>query len=962
MDATDFLTAVLPRTGIYCICELTTKFRQHRYVDSVAAAVADAERFAAGGLNTYFALASFNQRGSREAINAHHMRSFFFDIDIDPAGKGGKYRSKKEAVIALHAFMEATGLATLGDPWLVDSGGGVHVYWPLSADVLIADWQPVAERLKRTAVAHQLHIDKAVTADAARVLRMPGTLNFKYDPPRPSAIKQTGYAFTLADIDSLLPTLEMLGALAPVNGRTLALTEPAINIPGTRPTLPGITIVNGIPGQRPVRTTTVGAALVPHIDSSFTQILDRSMAGNGCAQVRFYVEHADEDGMEPMWRSMLSLAKCTTEGLDAGRKLAAMHPYSEERLQAKWNALQGPYSCNKIEELNPGGCAGCPHAGKITNPLPLGYAYAPQVVPATSAAPALPAPPDEFTFANNHTSRVTHGEATVILPYVFFLHSVMQEGDSYCARFCRVVDADTLIFTAVPMHTLARKDDALKTLAGQNIFPVKGQDLNLFAYLRACVQAASVGNKSLRVPPKYGWQPDDSFAFGDRVVAATGEYSFISDRLGNLIEGMVPHGSMSTWQRIVAMLCAKGCYDIVSLMLIGFASPLMKWSNNGADAMVIHACGRESGVGKSLALGLARSVWGGKRFIVVPTTSENTMLQRAGLLGGLPLLVDEVTAKNRMSEMEWVPKFIFDYSQGQHKLKGSHSANAELSDNMMWNGLALITSNSPVLEHMLGARDTSSNGEVQRFLEWRCEVPINFSNTERDTLQLLNENYGHAGPQFATWLVNNLAVAKQVFATVMEGWRKQLDATDTERYWVAGGAAIITAAVLLGPQHANICTINAKRVMDFLQGLVLNTRRLITANVTDANDLIAAFLREHNGMFVKLSRAGQIVNALGNSTSTLTVTLPDSARGRVVGRIEYEVSPGLVNTYIDMTTLKKFCSLRNWSYVALKEDLSRYAIVSEKVMDLFKGTTMSSSSTRCLYLSYAISNAPGNTA
>lgn len=968
MDAVEFLEAVLPSTGTYCVCELSTDYKRHQFTETIGAAVTRAEHFAAAGFNTYYAMASFQPGTTRRlAENAQYMRSFVIDIDIDAEGKGGKYKTKRDAVAALHTFLHDSGLDALGQPWLVDSGGGVHVYWPLDDDVAVADWQPIAERLKRTAVKLGFHIDKSVTADTARVMRVPGTLNQKYDPPKPSSIKREGDTFNLDDFDSALPTLAELGALAPVNGRAPA--SDTLNLPGKPPTVRPLavtTVVNNIPGTRPgaAPSSAVGKALVAHIDSSFNKIRERSLAGDGCAQIRWFHQHADEDGMEPMWRAMLSLAKCTTEGETAGKELAALHPYDDARLQAKWNALQGPYSCTKIEELNPGGCAGCPHAGKITNPLPLGYAYAPQVIPATPTTPTLPALPGGFAFSKGTTCRIVPAEGedgadtlTPILPYIFYLHSVMQEADTYCARFCRIVDADTINYVALPMRSLAKPDDTLKELARQNVFSAgKGNDLHLFQYVRSCAQEASAANASKRVPPKYGWQPDGSFAFGETVVSATGDYTFVSDRLGNLIEGMRPAGSMAEWQRVMTMLCNKGCYDVITLALTGFASPLMRWSNNGADAAVLHACSRESGVGKSLALTLGRSVWGGKRLAVVPKTSENTMLQRAGLLGGLPLYVDEVTSKNRNSEMEWIPSFIFDYAQGQHKLKGSSSANAELSDNMTWSGLALITSNSPVLEHMLGARDTSSNGEVQRFLEYRTETRIDFTDEERDILQLLNDNYGLAGPIWADWLVRNVNTAKEVFSTVLVNLREQIQATDAERYWLACAAALIASAVLLGPKHANICRINAKRVMEFLIGLINNARRLIESNVTSAGDLISSFLREHHGMFIKVGRMGMLTNTFQNTGSTYT--MPDSARGKIVGRVEYELTPGMVTIFLDVATLKKFCSTRNWSYVALKSDLMHEATVTEKLIDVFKGTSMSGGTSRCLQLVYAASSAP----
>jgi hypothetical protein len=59
------------------------------------------------------------------------------------------------------------------------------VYWPLTEPVNVVDWKPVAEDLKRLCKQEGLRIDMTVTADAARVLRIPGTMNFKKKYPVP---------------------------------------------------------------------------------------------------------------------------------------------------------------------------------------------------------------------------------------------------------------------------------------------------------------------------------------------------------------------------------------------------------------------------------------------------------------------------------------------------------------------------------------------------------------------------------------------------------------------------------------------------------------------------------------------------------------------------------------------------------------------------------------------------------
>ena len=75
------------------------------------------------------------------------------------------------------AFADDVGLSDLGAPWLVASGGGVHAYWPFTQTQAVADWKPVAEGFKRLCFQKKLDIDQTVTADASRVLRVPGTVN-----------------------------------------------------------------------------------------------------------------------------------------------------------------------------------------------------------------------------------------------------------------------------------------------------------------------------------------------------------------------------------------------------------------------------------------------------------------------------------------------------------------------------------------------------------------------------------------------------------------------------------------------------------------------------------------------------------------------------------------------------------------------------------------------------------------
>jgi len=68
---------------------------------------------------------------------------------------------------------------------VIDSGGGYHAYWLLS-ETFYLDSPDARERAMRVQTAWVEHVGGDTGAkDLARVLRLPGTMNYKYKPPRP---------------------------------------------------------------------------------------------------------------------------------------------------------------------------------------------------------------------------------------------------------------------------------------------------------------------------------------------------------------------------------------------------------------------------------------------------------------------------------------------------------------------------------------------------------------------------------------------------------------------------------------------------------------------------------------------------------------------------------------------------------------------------------------------------------
>lgn len=114
--------------------------------------------------------------------------------------RGLRQRANAESVVAINALWADYDAKQFNDDLemalqaieslphqpsvIIASGGGYHCYWLLESPVLITDDNRDAVRRTVRDWAQFVRSDPAA-ADLARVLRIPGTMNTKYDPPRP---------------------------------------------------------------------------------------------------------------------------------------------------------------------------------------------------------------------------------------------------------------------------------------------------------------------------------------------------------------------------------------------------------------------------------------------------------------------------------------------------------------------------------------------------------------------------------------------------------------------------------------------------------------------------------------------------------------------------------------------------------------------------------------------------------
>lgn len=965
MKPLDFLAEVLPSpaSGLYCVAELSSNRKEHVFVQNLEEIKPVVKRWLQSGRDIYFALATFDPkvqsltRGRRSAENAVAIKSIFIDMD--------GYESKKAAALALQSFLEKTGLDEFSRPYIVSSGGGLHCYWPLEEAVDIVTWRPIAENFKRLCKQEGLAIDQTVTADAARVLRIPGTFNNKkkYGEPRPVKVLVEGDgAIDLRRFGATVRGL-LSDAYAPASNSFLPTS---VDIKGTRPT------------KATTKRSAMAEALMNNAKTRFETIWIRSEQGVGCGQLQFYRDNATQDGMEPLWRGLLSWTKVCEDGQTYSEKLTDLHPYTRERMESKLAEIKGPYPCVKMDSENPGVCPKCPHWGRITNALALGREIKTDNKLKTFEVPIQAheddAPPEDVKYLEDaYTSeedeadieqntrlqtmeralpprgydygehggvyvKVKEKDATgvevsfqlQVLPHDLFVVDLlrMDEREHYAHLMAikQIGAADgpkTTQYTpiVIPSKAVVSREELLKSLASYNIYSSSGlyTDPHLHNYVRAAIQEAAMLKKAIEVPSQFGWQKNGSFVYNHRVFTPDGdEVAIPMPGLENLNRITNSKGTLEGWRKPWEMLRNKKLYDILTMCVDSFGSTLMHFSDY--EGFVWHVGSSESGTGKSLALSLKAGVWGHPVYYRTgKSTSPVAMQQRAGLLNSLPLLIDEITSKAR-NDFEWAPAFIFDISEGQGKERMESGANKERINNSTWKLTCSMTSNTHMTDILTGGRKHSSSGELMRMLEWTLTEELQFNHEEREILKELRRNYGVAGEAWVRWSVKNQPTIRTVRAKVHEQLRKEMEFTDEERYWHVGCTSTVTAAVLLGPKYSDILQVPVSEIVATLKRRVDVARAAYRRSSKSAEDVLNAYTREFYGKFVIIRRdeAGNLLAELGKDSTGKT-----STKHTVMGRIEHGTrSPQYVEYFIEEQLLKQHCASMSYGYSDFKRQIA----------------------------------------
>ena len=834
-----FYTAVLPPNGPYCVVGINGAAILPSFHATLADLIVKGTELQASGLNAFFALASFTDPAlGRKAENAKALRCFFIDLDC---GADKPYANRADGAIALRAFVQE---ANLPEPFVVNSGRGLHAYWPFHEVLTVLAWRPLAQRFKQLCVAHKLAIDRTVTADAARVLRMVDTLNFKQDPPLPVQVMAEGVVSDLAVLSALLPMSMDVDLSAAREFGTDEMTR-----------------------------ALAGGDFPP---TEFARIVRRSIKGKGCAQIANAVQNA-ATLEEPLWRAALSIAWRCTDAETAIHTLSRAHPeYTADNTIRKAEATLGPMTCEWYQSNYGALCTGCTQ--RCTSPIAIGrkvesaevvgdaYVVTQQLEAdnATAATPqtvqvSIPAYPFPY-FRGVHggvylKTKDADGDPIEVEVYRHDLYLTSRfydlneqgEGDGEMVGVNLHTPHDGIRRIVASVATLLTKEKMRDILLKHGVIAINKDLDSIMAYFASSIRNLQKMFASDRTRGQMGWTPDNAgFVVGEL------EYTAHGARLAPAASGtkimapmMIPKGTLAEWSKMVNFYDRPGMEAHALAVFFGFGAPLLRLIGGvTVRGAAINLMSNKSGTGKTTAQMVVNSIFGHPSDLLMKK-SDTTMskVQWMGMLNSIAATMDEVTNL----EDEELSELVYDIPQGRGKHRMEASSNKLRANVVSWATFVIMSSNSSLYDKLRRLKSTS-DGELRRLIELRITRPVAVSKQESDAVfGALEENYGVAGPVYMQHVLKTMPEVESLARRIQQRLDKDLALDQSDRFY-----SIVLACAFAGGTIAarlGLHTIDVQRVYQYALTTMAGIRRDVVQPAADtelaAQETLTTYINEN---------------------------------------------------------------------------------------------------------------------
>ena len=878
-----FYEKALPTQGVYCISGIDKNGKvSNRFAETLDDVFDKIDRIKSNQ-NTFVALGSFDGY-SRKAVDCLFVRSFFIDLDV---GLTKDYATKEDAHAGIESLLIQTGLP---EPVRIDSGGGIHGYWLMDEDISAEEWKTYAEKFKALCMSY-IKIDPVVTADAARIMRAPETLNFKTDPPRPtSVISDEIHVYSWQEFREFLggPTAEQVD-------------EPIADILAEIP--------------KGLDDDTKAMLKLDNFSKTFEVLAQKSIDDEGgCTQIKYMLENA-ATLEEPMWFAGLSIAKFCEDGATAIHEISNEHPdYNYDKTEEKASRFPAPRTCSWFIDNYPERCEGCQHRGKIVSPIVLGREFKPAAkvdkeesvwqAPSTKTVPEFPEFLMPFVQGVNggiyfvpapkvDKKGIKHQDDPIlILPHDLYpVQRMFSPHDGECLLMRLVLPKDDMREFLVPMKHVYAKETFKSLMASNGVFPSSNNTEHLMNYVVKWGQYMQINAKADQMRMQMGWTAERSeaeewekrsFVIGKKEITQTGETinAPSSPFVRGIAKHIVPHGTYARWRESLDYLNTPEFELHAFASMSGLGSPLMSYTSTSGVAVSLFG---KSGNAKTGAMYAGLSMFGNPKNLSVVQATDNGLTGRYLALHNLMFGLDEIGDK----KPEDLGRLIHNVSHGKAKIKMQASVNAEREYEMSASMIAMFTTNHTIYGKLENIK-ANPDGEAARLIEFHVHKPSLLEKEGRlgkYIFDAFNYNYGHAGPMFIKEIIR---LGDNYVLDHMGKWEEKFISDFGEhtqyRFYqnlIAanfGAAAIANEHEITGYKLDMIYHETVRAMIDIRDNVV-------KVNRTDYQSLLGDFVNRNMGNIlvlkderVTMEPRGQIVARISSNENLLQVSKSEFKR------------------------------------------------------------------------------------
>lgn len=729
---------------------------------------------------------------SRHADTATLIKALFIDVDIKAPPKG--YTDLTEALDAIDTFCTKASLP--GPSALVLSGGGVHVYWISSRALSITEWRPFAEGLKAEAMRLGLRADYGVTADPARILRVPGTFNRKIvGQPRPVKVLGLGcdYDFAtdlagLAAIGAPLVTAKVTSApfdLSAFQGYTVDPALAASLANATDKLSDGISRYNDLP-------------LAP--DNVIRE----------CPHFQDAAVNRGKGHPQGLWMLTVLASTWFEDGYNWAKRFSdkyAGYDQTEAELLDMWTLKMdgrakglGWPSCKSFEDNGCTLCKTCKYRPLNKSPLNLAERVKP------------PEPEPEQMVVTNPVTQVALTAEDFKLPrnYILFQGQICRKGEldpddplagpsAPIPVFVGEVISKPQISNHIPpnlffkyrqglnymeinLPTSALTTDQTLAAAFNGVGMLINPDADKFVrnFMRSWVARIELATKRLNTAP-LGWIVENGihtgFAYGGRIFNKDGteEDSGLS---GEWYQKFMPSGDEEPMLDALAVVSEQNNPALEVLCLQSWASPLVDIAGLNTTA-IVWGWSDGSGYSKSTALRAGMALWGAPvkcrdRGGATAIGMENKMDR----LRNLPAQIDELKDNKRIDEVAAIFERLGEGGQGAKGTRGGG-----LRADKFWQLVLTVGSNKSLYEYQ-ASKGQVTDAAAMRGFEVRVDQKIQPGRSMTEVDQLIGSleyNYGHLGLRYAKFLAMNRVALDAMYKKVDEATIRDLTPQGADR-------------------------------------------------------------------------------------------------------------------------------------------------------------------------------------